>query len=167
MQRVGLTPEHLSRHPHEFSGGQRQRICIARALALNPKLIIADESVSALDVSVQARVLDLLATLKREFGIAYLFISHDMAVVENISDRVAVMYLGQIVEMGTRAQVFGNPHHAYTRRLIAAVPVPDPGCQRPPMPRMASEVPSPVHPIGHGPERVALRDIGDGHLVAG
>ncbi|SDK76978.1 ABC transporter ATP-binding protein [Paracoccus chinensis] len=166
MQRVGLTPEHLSRHPHEFSGGQRQRICIARALALNPKLIIADESVSALDVSVQARVLDLLATLKREFGIAYLFISHDMAVVENISDRVAVMYLGQIVEMGTRAQVFGNPQHAYTRRLMAAVPVPDPGFQRPPMPRMASEVPSPVHPVGQGPTRVALRDVGGGHLVA-
>ena len=167
MQRVGLTAEQLSRHPHEFSGGQRQRICIARALALNPKLIIADESVSALDVSVQARVLDLLAALKREFGIAYLFISHDMAVVENISDRVAVMYLGQIVEMGTRAQVFGNPQHAYTRRLMAAVPVPDPGFPRPPMPRMASEVPSPVHPVGHGPERAVLRDISGGHLVAG
>ena len=166
MARVGLTAEQLDRYPHEFSGGQRQRICIARALALQPDLIIADESVSALDVSVQARVLDLLQALQREFGIAFLFISHDMAVVENISDRVAVMYLGQIVEMGSRAQVFGNPQHAYTRRLIEAVPVPDPGFVRRPAPRLAGEVPSPVHALGQGPARVQLRDIGAGHLVA-
>ena len=166
MQRVGLTTDQFDRYPHEFSGGQRQRICIARALALQPDLIIADESVSALDVSVQARVLDLLQALQREFGIAFLFISHDMAVVENISDRVAVMYLGQIVETGTRAQVFGNPQHPYTRRLIDAVPVPDPSHIRTALPRLAGEVPSPVHVLGQGPARLVMRDIGDGHLVA-
>ncbi|AXQ95300.1 ABC transporter ATP-binding protein [Cereibacter azotoformans] len=166
LTRVGLSPAQMERYPHEFSGGQRQRICIARALALQPELIIADESVSALDVSVQARVLDLLAALKREFGIALLFISHDMAVVENVSDRVAVMYLGQIVEMGSRDQVFGNPRHPYTRRLIEAVPVPDPTHQRPATPRLAGEIPSPVHPVGSGPERVRLTDVGGGHLVA-
>ncbi|WP_101342067.1 ABC transporter ATP-binding protein [Cereibacter azotoformans] len=166
LTRVGLSPAQMERYPHEFSGGQRQRICIARALALQPELIIADESVSALDVSVQARVLDLLAALKREFGIALLFISHDMAVVENVSDRVAVMYLGQIVEMGSRDQVFGNPQHPYTRRLIEAVPVPDPTHQRPATPRLAGEIPSPVHPVGSGPERVRLTDVGGGHLVA-
>ena len=166
MQRVGLTNDHLDRYPHEFSGGQRQRICIARALALQPDLIIADESVSALDVSVQARVLDLLQALQCEFGIAFLFISHDMAVVENVSDRVAVMYLGQIVETGTRAQVFGNPQHPYTRRLIEAVPVPNPTHIRAPSLRLAGAVPSPVHPIGQGPAPLVMRDMGDGHLVA-
>ena len=166
LQRVGLLPEHLDRYPHEFSGGQRQRLCIARALVLNPALIVADEAVSALDVSVQARVLDLLRALKAEFGIALLFISHDMAVVENIADRVAVMYLGQIVEMGTRAQVFGNPQHAYTRRLLDAVPVPDPSHQRPATPRLTGEVPSPVYPLGVRPPTAVLRDAGAGHLVA-
>ena len=165
MARVGLEASHLDRYPHEFSGGQRQRICIARALALQPDLIIADESVSALDVSVQARVLDLLRALQAEFGMSYLFISHDMAVVDNISDRVAVMFLGQIVEMGTRAQIFGNPQHPYSRRLIEAVPIPDPRRKRLCRPRDASEVPSPVHRPGHAPARVILRDIGDGHLV--
>ena len=165
MARVGLSADQLDRYPHEFSGGQRQRICIARALALQPDLIIADESVSALDVSVQARVLDLLRALQTEFGIAFLFISHDMAVVENISDRVAVMYLGQIVEMGTRAQIFGNPQHPYTRRLIEAVPVPDPAHVRPAVARLSGDVPSPVHALGAGPDRVRLRDIGGGHMV--
>ena len=166
LQKVGLLPEHLDRYPHEFSGGQRQRLCIARALVLNPALIVADEAVSALDVSVQARVLDLLRSLKTEFGIALLFISHDMAVVESIADRVAVMYLGQIVEMGSRAQVFGNPQHAYTRRLLDAVPVPDPSHQRPATPRLTGEVPSPVYPLGVRPPTAVLRDAGAGHLVA-
>ena len=166
MQRVGLTVDQLDRYPHEFSGGQRQRICIARALALRPDLIIADEAVSALDVSVQARVLDLLRALQKEFGIAFLFISHDMAVVENISDRVAVMYLGQIVETGSREQIFGNPQHPYTRRLIEAVPVPDPSHARPASVRLAGEVPSPVYPLGQGPARLKRVDIGAGHWVA-
>jgi peptide/nickel transport system ATP-binding protein len=165
MARVGLEAAHLDRYPHEFSGGQRQRICIARSLALQPQLVIADESVSALDVSVQARVLELLRALQKEFGVAYLFISHDMAVVDSISDRVGVMYLGQIVELGTRAQIFGNPQHPYTRRLIEAVPQPDPTARRPATARLAGEVPSPLHPPGQGPARVTLRDIGEGHLV--
>ena len=166
FERVGLSADQMELYPHEFSGGQRQRICIARALALRPKLIIADESVSALDVSVQARVLDLLKELQREFGIAYLFISHDMAVVENISDRVAVMYLGQIVEMGTRDQVFSNPRHPYTKRLIEAVPVPDPAKRRPRFARLDQEIPSPTRKIGEDPPKLALKDLGNGHLVA-
>ncbi len=166
IRRVGLSPDQIDRYPHEFSGGQRQRICIARALALKPDLIIADESVSALDVSVQARVLALLQELQKEMGVAFLFISHDMAVVDSISDRVGVMYLGQIVEMGTRAQVFGDPRHPYTQRLIEAVPVPDPAHQREKTIRLAGDVPSPVHSVGSGPERLILRDVGGGHLVA-
>ncbi|MER9452774.1 ABC transporter ATP-binding protein [Mesorhizobium sp. M0478] len=166
FERVGLSAEQMELYPHEFSGGQRQRVCIARALALRPKLIIADESVSALDVSVQARVLDLLKELQREFGVAYLFISHDMAVVENISDRVAVMYLGQIVEMGTRDQVFSNPRHPYTRRLIDAVPVPDPAQRRTRFARFDQEIPSATRRIGEAPLKLALNDVGGGHLVA-
>ena len=166
FERVGLTADQMERYPHEFSGGQRQRICIARALALRPKLIIADESVSALDVSVQARVLKLLKDLQSEFGVAYLFISHDMAVVENISDKVAVMYLGQIVEMGTRDQIFTNPRHPYTKRLIEAVPVPDPARRRTRFARLDSEIASPVRRVGDPPSKLSLQDVGDGHFVA-
>ncbi len=166
FERVGLSASQMERYPHEFSGGQRQRICIARALALQPRLVIADESVSALDVSVQARVLELLRELQQEFGIAYLFISHDMAVVENISDRVAVMYLGQIVEMGTRDQVFSDPRHPYTRRLIEAVPVPDPARRRQRFARLDGEIPSPARTVGDEPARLVLRDVGGGHMVA-
>ncbi|SNT04294.1 ABC transporter ATP-binding protein [Antarctobacter heliothermus] len=166
FERVGLTLEQMTRYPHEFSGGQRQRICVARALALKPKLIICDESVSALDVSVQAQVLELLEELQRETGVSYLFISHDMAVVENVVDRLAVMYLGQIVEMGTRDQVFGNPRHNYTKRLLDAVPIPDPLRRARAHARPVSDIPSPIHRIGNAPNRLPLQDIGDGHLVA-
>ena len=166
FRRVGLSPDQMQRHPHEFSGGQRQRICIARALSLSPKIIVADESVSALDVSVQARVLDLLRELQGEFGLSYLFISHDLAVVSRVSHRVAVMYLGQIVEMGTRAQIFGDPRHPYTRRLLGAVLVPDPKKRRGSFPIAEGDVPSPIHPVGYTPQRLALSDVGDGHLVA-
>ncbi|MBZ9884720.1 ABC transporter ATP-binding protein [Mesorhizobium sp. CA10] len=166
FERVGLSAGQMELYPHEFSGGQRQRICIARALALRPKLIIADESVSALDVSVQARVLDLLKELQREFGVAYLFISHDMAVVENISDRVAVMYLGQIVEIGSRDQVFSNPRHPYTRRLIEAVPVPDPSRRRTRFARLDREIPSATRRIGESVPKLLLKDFGGGHLAA-
>jgi peptide/nickel transport system ATP-binding protein len=166
LGRVHLPPGSARRFPHEFSGGQRQRLCIARALALRPKLIVADESVSALDVSVQARVLDLLRELQREEGVSFLFISHDMAVVEAMADRVAVMRLGQIVEEGTRAQVLGDPRHPYTRRLLDAVPVPDPLHVRPPRVREEGDAPSPVRRIGDPPARLALRDVGAGHRVA-
>ncbi len=166
FDRVGLSRDQIDRYPHEFSGGQRQRICIARALALNPKLIIADESVSALDVTVQAKVLALLKELVKELGVSFLFISHDMAVVENISDRVGVMYLGQIVEMGGVAQIFGAPQHSYTKRLISAVPTPEPNRERPALERLTGEVPSPVRALDAAVELVRLNDIGAGHLVA-
>jgi peptide/nickel transport system ATP-binding protein len=166
LARVGLPADALRRYPHEFSGGQRQRICIARALSLEPRVIIADESVSALDVSVQAQVLDLLQQLQDQAGIAYLFISHDMAVVEQISHRVAVMYLGRFVEIGSRAQIFENPQHPYTRRLMAAVPTPDPRRERRPYLAFSGDLPSPVRPVGYEPPPQTWRDLGAGHLVA-
>lgn len=130
LEKVGLTPDMAKRYPHEFSGGQRQRICIARALALKPKVIVADESVSALDVSIKAQVINLMLDLQQSLDLAFVFISHDMAVVERVSHRVAVMYLGEIVEIGPRSSVFENPQHDYTRKLMAAVPVPDPDRRR-------------------------------------
>ncbi|MBK1636487.1 ABC transporter ATP-binding protein [Rhodovulum adriaticum] len=166
FRRVGLTPDQMDRYPHEFSGGQRQRICIARALALGPKVIVADESVSALDVSVQAQVLDLLRELQEEEGLAYLFISHDMAVIDQVADRVAVMNLGQIVETGSRDQVLRDPAHGYTRRLLSAVPIPDPEHTRPPVLPREGEVGSPVWPLGQGPARLPMAEIAPGHWVA-
>jgi glutathione transport system ATP-binding protein len=166
LERVGLLPEHAWRYPHEFSGGQRQRICIARALALNPKVVIADESVSALDVSIRAQIINLLLDLQRDFGIAFLFISHDMAVVERICHRVAVMYLGQIVEIGPRCAVFENPQHPYTRKLMAAVPVADPAHRRPKPVLLSDEIPSATRPLGDEPRVAPLVAVGPGHFVA-
>ena len=165
LVRVGLTADMAARFPHEFSGGQRQRICIARALALGPKLIVADEAVSALDVSVKAQVVNLMLDLQASMGLAYLFISHDIAVVERMSHRVAVMYLGEIVETGPRASVFGNPQHPYTKKLMAAVPVPDPARRGTKREVASDEIRSPVRAPDYLPPLRQYREVSPGHVV--
>jgi peptide/nickel transport system ATP-binding protein len=166
LSKVGLSPDMATRFPHEFSGGQRQRVCIARALALRPKVIVADESVSALDVSIKAQVINLLLDLQQSLNLSYLFISHDMAVVERVSHRVAVMYLGEIVEIGPRAAVFGNPQHEYTKKLLAAVPIPDPDRRHERKLGLSEELKSPIRPVAFEVRPPEYREVSPGHLVA-
>ena len=165
LDRVGLGADMMKRLPHEFSGGQRQRICIARALMLDPKVIVADESVSALDVSIKAQVCNLLMDLQQSLNLAYLFISHDMAVVERVSHRVAVMYLGEIVEIGPREAVFDNPQHEYTKKLMAAVPVPDPARRDIKRNISVDEIKSPVRGLDFVPPVREYREVSKGHFV--
>jgi len=164
MDRVGLDPASVERYPHEFSGGQRQRICIARALALEPKLIVADEAVSALDVSVKAQVINLMLDLQESLGISFLFISHDMAVVERVSHRVAVMYLGEIVEIGSREAVFNNPMHSYTQRLLRAVPIADPARRHIRDQLEVTELKNPTRPPDYQPPQRQYKHAGEDHL---
>jgi len=165
FDRVRLPRDFIRRYPSELSGGQRQRVAIARALAVNPKFIVADEAVSALDVSVQAQVLNLMMELQADLGISYLFISHDMAVVERVSHRVAVMFMGRIVELGTRQQIFENPQHSYTKTLLAAVPMLDPDVDIRDRTAVATKIPSPIHRADYVQPELVYREVSEGHRV--
>jgi peptide/nickel transport system ATP-binding protein len=167
LERVGLSPKRADSLPHEFSGGQRQRICIARALAMSPKLIIADEAVSALDVAIKDQIMDLMIDLQKELGVSYLFISHDMSAVERICDRVAVMYFGEIVEIGSREDVIGRPGHAYTKRLLSAIPITHPDQRGKRQRRSIDDASprSPIKPLGYSPAPQSWEQLSDGHFI--